>query len=145
MGLATRIAMKYAVVIHKDRDPDYGVTVPDLPGCFSAGDTAEEALGNVIEAIECHIEGLLIDGESLPEVRPIESHRAKREFASGIWALVDVDLSKLSGKAKRVNITLPERILAQIDSHALRTGETRSGLLAHAALEYVGSHREKES
>ncbi|MGA0846442.1 MAG: type II toxin-antitoxin system HicB family antitoxin [Luteolibacter sp.] len=27
--------------IHKDRDSDYGVTVPDLPGCFSAGDTAD--------------------------------------------------------------------------------------------------------
>lgn len=134
--------MRYPVVIHKDQDSDYGVLVPDLPGCFSAGKTADDALNNVIEAIECHIEGLLIDEESIPQGLPIEHHRAKREFASGIWALVDVDLSKLSGKAKRVNITLPERILVQIDSFALRTGETRSGLLAHAALEYVSAHTE---
>jgi predicted RNase H-like HicB family nuclease len=132
--------MRYPVVIHKDHDSDYGVTVPDLPGCFSAGVTADEALGNAIEAIECHVEGLLIDGESIPQGMPIEHYRAKREFASGIWALVDVDLSKLSGKAKRVNITLPERILAQIDSFASQTGDTRSGLLAHAALEYVSTH-----
>jgi predicted RNase H-like HicB family nuclease len=136
--------MRYPVVIHKDRDSDYGVTVPDLPGCFSAGETADEALSNVIEAIECHIEGFLIDEESIPEGLPIEYYRAKREFASGIWALVDVDLSKLSGKAKRVNITLPERILMQIDSFASRTGETRSGLLAHAALEYVSARTEQK-
>jgi predicted RNase H-like HicB family nuclease len=135
--------MRYPVVIHKDRDSDYGVTVPDLPGCFSAGDTADEALSNVIEAIECHIEGMLIDGEKIPQGRPIEHYRRKREFNTGIWALVDVDLSKLSGKAKRVNITLPERILSQIDTFALQTGDTRSGLLVHAALEYVSTHSER--
>lgn len=136
--------MRYTVVIHKDRDSDYGVTVPDLPGCFSAGDTADDALNNAIEAIECHIEGLLIDGESIPPGLPIEHYKSMRQYASGIWALVDVDLSKLSGKAKRVNITLPERILAQIDSFASRSGDTRSGLLVHAALEYVSAHAEQE-
>lgn len=136
--------MRYPVVIHKDRDSDYGVTVPDLPGCFSAGDTADAALTNAIEAIECHIEGLLNDGERIPPGMPIENYRAKREFASGIWALVDVDLSKLSGKVRRVNITLPERILTQIDSFASRTGDTRSGFLVHAALEYVSAHAESE-
>jgi predicted RNase H-like HicB family nuclease len=47
--------MRYPVVTHKDPDSDYGVTVPDLPGCFSAGETLDEALNEVVEAIECHI------------------------------------------------------------------------------------------
>jgi metal-responsive CopG/Arc/MetJ family transcriptional regulator len=51
-----------------------------------------------------------------------------------------VDVSKLSGKAKRVNITLPERLLVQIDAFAARQGGSRSGLLAHAAMEYVAAH-----
>ena len=135
--------MRYAVVIEKAAR-NYSAYVPDLPGCFSAGETADEALSSAIEAIECHVEGLMLDGESIPAGQPIEHYLAKREFASGIWALVDVDLSKLSGKAKRVNITLPERILAQIDTYAMRTGDTRSGLLAHAALEYVSTHAEQE-
>ncbi len=135
--------MRFPVVIHKDKGSAYGVTVPDLPGCFSAGDTADEALTNVIEAIECHIEGLLIDGEIIPQTHPVELHQGKKQFAGGIWALVDVDLSKLSGKAKRVNITLPERILVQIDAFASKTGDTRSGFLAHAALEYVSAHTEQ--
>jgi len=134
--------MRYAVVIHKDRDSDYGVTVPDLPGCFSAGNTVEDALHHAIEAIECHIEGLLMDGEAIPKAKPVEQHRVHPEYRSGFWALVDVDVSKLSGKSRRVNITLPERILTQIDSCALRTGETRSGLLMNAALEYVSNHSE---
>jgi predicted RNase H-like HicB family nuclease len=131
--------MRFPIVIHKDKDSDYGVIVPDLPGCYSAGDSVDEALTNAIEAIECHVEGLLSDGEPVPSARSLEYHQGKRDFTGGIWAMVDVDLSKLSGKVKRINITLPERILSQIDSYASSHGQTRSGLLAHAALEYVSS------
>ncbi|MGK0189481.1 MAG: putative RNase H-like HicB family nuclease [Verrucomicrobiales bacterium] len=137
--------MRYPVVIHKDKGSDYGVTVPDLPGCFSAGDTVDDALTNAIEAIECHIEGMIIDGEMPPSARTIEFHSKNRQFAGGIWALTDVDISKLSGKAKRVNITLPERLLVQIDSYASRSGETRSGFLVHAAMEYVSAHTDSGS
>lgn len=51
--------MRYPVIIHKDPQSDYGVSVTDLPGCFSAGETLDEALTQVVEAIECHLEGLL--------------------------------------------------------------------------------------
>ena len=137
--------MRFPVVIHKDKNSDYGVTVPDLPGCFSAGDTVDDALTNAIEAIECHIEGMLIDAETVPSARTIEYHSKSRQFSGGIWALADVDLSKLSGKAKRVNITLPEHLLIQIDSYASRSGETRSGFLVHAAMEYVSTHADSGS
>ena len=53
--------MQYPVVIHKDVESIYGVTVPDLPGCFSAGETLEEAGESAQEAIACHLEGLLMD------------------------------------------------------------------------------------
>jgi predicted RNase H-like HicB family nuclease len=133
--------MHYPVVIHKDKTSDYGVTVPDLPGCFSAGSTMEEALAQVVEAIECHLEGMLFDGESIPEAQPIEVHQHDRAFAGGTWALVNVDLSKLASKAKRINITLPERVLALVDEQARREGESRSGLLARAVLDYIGRHK----
>jgi predicted RNase H-like HicB family nuclease len=145
MDMAHHKTMRFPVVIHKDKDSDYGVTVPDLPGCFSAGDTVDDALTNAIEAIECHIEGILIDGETVPSARTIEFHSKNRQFSGGIWALADVDLSKLSGKAKRVNITLPEHLLVQIDSYASRSGETRSGFLVHAAMEYVSTHADSGS
>jgi len=133
--------MKYPVVIHKDENSDYGVTFPDLPGCFSAGDTIEEALANAQEAAECHIEGILIDSEPIPVSTSIENHKENPDFKDGIWALVEVDLSKLSLKSKRVNITMPERLLNSLDYFAKKHGETRSGVLAQAATEYMSSHQ----
>jgi predicted RNase H-like HicB family nuclease len=134
--------MRYPVVIHKDPDSDYGVTVPDVPGCFSAGETLDEALAQAAEAIECHIEGLMFDGESIPIPHDIQRHHDDPNYADGIWALVDVDLSKLSGKTRRVNITLPERVLTIMDNYASRQGETRSGLIAQATLEFIATHSE---
>lgn len=132
--------MNFPVIIHKDKDSDYGVIIPDLPGCFSAGDSYEDALANTREAIECHIEGLLEDGEPLPQAMSIEQHKSNEFAQDAVFALVSVDLSKLSGKVKRVNITFPERLLSQVDSYAGSHGESRSGLLVSAALEYISSH-----
>lgn len=131
--------MRYPVVIHKDPDSDYGVTAPDVPGCFSAGETMDEALTNIVEAIECHIEGLMLDGEALLTPTSVERHQGDPAFAGGVWALVDVDVARLSGKTKRVNITIPERVLSLIDDYALRQGETRSDLLTQAAIEYIAT------
>ncbi len=129
--------MRYPVVIHKDVESVYGVTVPDLPGCFSAGETLEEAVESAPEAIACHLEGFLMDGEPIPAKESLETHQASDDYKGGIWALVSVDISKLSSKSKRINITVPARVLAILDKAAAREGETRSGLLARAALSYV--------
>jgi predicted RNase H-like HicB family nuclease len=134
--------MRYPVVIHKDPDSDYGVTVPDLPGCFSAGKTLDEALEETVEAIECHLEGLLLDGKPIPSPQPIEFHKTNLDYEGGIWAFVTVDISKLSGKTHRVNITLPERVLTIMDKYAAEHGETRSGMIAEAAIEYIAKRCE---
>lgn len=78
-----------------------------------------------------------MDGESIPAKQSLETHQANDDYKSGIWALVNVDLSKLLSKTKRINITVPARVLAIVDKAAAREGETRSGLLARAALSYV--------
>ena len=132
--------MRYPVVIHKDSNSDYGVTVPDVSGCFSAGQTVDEALQEVTEAIECHLEGLLMDGESIPVPHSIEYYQNNSEYTGGVWAVVTIDLAKLSGKTTRVNITLPERVLNLMDKFAAENGETRSGLIAQAAIEYIAAH-----
>jgi predicted RNase H-like HicB family nuclease len=129
--------MRYPIYIHKDPDSDYGVTVPDIPGCFSAGDTMEEAILNATEAIECHIEGLLIDGEDYPTPKTIEYHLQDPDFSNGFWGIAPVDITKLSGKTKRINITVPERLLSRIDAQAAKLGENRSSFLVAAALEQI--------
>lgn len=131
--------MNYPVVIHKDKKSGYGVTVPDLPGCFSAGETIEEALEMAREAIECHLEGMLKDADPLPRPRSIEAHRNDPDYRGGVWALVPVALAGVSGKTKRINITMPERTLRQIDSAARNEGDSRSGFLLRAALDYISA------
>lgn len=125
--------MRFPVVLHTDDGRHYGVTVPDLPGCFSGGDTIDQALDSVREAIDVHLEGLTEDGTEIPAPGPIADHQVNPEFATGIWAVVDVDTMKYEGKAEKLNITLPRRLLAQIDEYAQAHGESRSGFLAEAA------------
>ncbi|MBI1924622.1 type II toxin-antitoxin system HicB family antitoxin [Candidatus Poribacteria bacterium] len=71
----------------------------------------------------------------------MERHQNNPDYADGIWALVSVDLTKLSGKSRRVNVTIPERLLVLMDEYAARHGETRSGLIAQAAMEFIAAHR----
>ena len=132
--------MRYPVIIHKDPDSDYGVTVPDLPGCFTAGVTVDDAIAQAVEAIECHIEGLVLDDKTIPTPRSIEFHQKNPDYTDGVWALVSVTFDKLPGESRRVNITMPELLLALIDQHAKQHGETRSRFIAQAAMEFIASH-----
>lgn len=79
----------------------------------------------------------MLDGEPLPAPKGVEFYKDNADYLGGVWALVSVDLTKLSGKARRVNITIPERVLSLIDDYASRHGETRSGLITQAALEFI--------
>ena len=132
--------MKYPIAIIAEAEGDYGVLVPDIPGCFTVGDTIGEAIANAHEAIECHLEGMLMDECPIPVARAIEEHQANPDYADVIWAISSIDLGKLSGKAKRVNITMPEAILSKVDQYASERGETRSGLLQAAALAYIAEN-----
>jgi len=101
----------------------------------------QEALEAAREAVAIHIEGILLDSEHVPPPTSIDAHQGNLDYAGGVWALVPVDFGKLSGKAKRINITLPERALKEFDSCAKSIGETRSGFLLRAALEFIARHR----
>lgn len=59
-------AMRYAVVIEKG-EGNFGAYVPDLPGCVTVGDSVEETLREIREAIEFHLDGMRADGEPIPE------------------------------------------------------------------------------
>ena len=128
--------MKFPVVLHKDADSDYGVTVPDVPGCFSAGTTVSEALDNAQEALALHFEGLVADGEPLPQAQDVDAHIGNPDFAGGVWAVVDFDVTPYLGKSVRFNATLPEQLLERIDQTVKRDQRyrSRSGFLAAAAL-----------
>ena len=58
--------MRYLVVVEKG-PKSFGAYVPDLPGCIAAGESREEVLTLIREAIEFHLEGLKEEGQSIPD------------------------------------------------------------------------------
>ena len=70
----------YCIIIEKASD-NYGVFSPDVLGCISTGDTIEEALEMIEEALAMHLETMIEDGDPLPEPRPLADHIA--EYRAG--------------------------------------------------------------
>ena len=124
--------MRFPVVLHTDDGTRYGVTVPDLPGCFSGGDTFDAALTSAAQAIDLHLEGLTEDGHDVPASQPIGYHQKNPDYAGGVWALVEVDVTRFEGKAEDQH-HIARRLLARIDEYARSHGASRSGFLAEAA------------
>ncbi|MGE0356876.1 MAG: type II toxin-antitoxin system HicB family antitoxin [Burkholderiales bacterium] len=123
--------MLFPVVVHKQPRSAYGVTIPDLPGCVTAGDTLDQALRNVQEAVEAYLHG----EPDVPIASPLDRWVRDPEFADGIFALVDVNLDFMADETVRVNITARRSALALIDRVARSRGEDRSEFLIRAALE----------
>jgi predicted RNase H-like HicB family nuclease len=57
--------MQYTVILEQG-PASWGAYVPDLPGCIAAGESREEVLGLIREAVEFHVEGLIESGEPVP-------------------------------------------------------------------------------
>ena len=80
---------KYPIAIELGDDTQaFGVVVPDLPGCFSAGDTLDEAIDNAKESIELWLEAVIDDNGAVPEPGAISQHQTNAEFAGWVWAVV---------------------------------------------------------
>jgi predicted RNase H-like HicB family nuclease len=88
--------MKYPVAIHKDEDSCYGVSIPDIPGCFSAGETLDEAIDNTQEAISGHLEILAEEGTVAPKASIVEDYFQRDEYTGATWVYVEVVMSAVS-------------------------------------------------
>jgi predicted RNase H-like HicB family nuclease len=133
--------MFYIALTHKETGSAYGVSLPDLPGCVSAGDSFEGAALNAIEALGLHVEGMREDGEEIPAPSRYEDIMA----ASDAWwqcegaTFTAVLLIENRARKVRVNINLNIDLLDAIDTQAKARGLTRSAFLASAATrELVG-------
>jgi predicted RNase H-like HicB family nuclease len=94
--------MHYPIAIEPRTDQTaYGVVVPDLPGCLSAGDTLEEAIAGAGEAASAWIEAALDAGDPIPPPSSLKAIRAKPEFTGWILSLVTVDPAVLDDTVER--------------------------------------------
>lgn len=132
--------MKYPIAIeHEDDTHAYGVVVPDLPGCFSAGDTLDEAFENAKEAIAGWIELEIDEGHPIPKASSLDEISKMDEFKGWYLGVVEVSPESLSDKVQRINITLPARVLRRLDEQAKHCGATRSGYIAQMVLTQASS------
>lgn len=108
--------MRYPIVIEAGSDTTaYGVVVPDLPGCFSAGDTMDEAVTNAEQAAIAWIETALDHGQEIPAPSPLEQVGEMDEYRGWALGVVAVDPAVLDNTIERVNITIPRRLLYRLD------------------------------
>jgi predicted RNase H-like HicB family nuclease len=131
--------MRYIALVD-GKAGDYGVVVPDLPGCTSAGSTTDATLRNAVEAVRLWAQDAIDDGGALPPPRSVEALRADPEVAAALAegaALAIVPLLLDSGRAVRANLSLDAGLLDAIDEAAKAHGLTRSAFLASAAREKI--------
>jgi len=128
----------YIAVIHKEVNSDFGVSFPDFPGCITAGKDIDEAKDMAQEALTLHIQGMLEDGDQLPVPSRLEDIMSDPDYADAIAYLV-VSVPDAKPRMVRVNVTVPEMTLKQIDAAAKKRGMSRSSFLVHAAQNAIQS------
>jgi predicted RNase H-like HicB family nuclease len=128
----------YIAIVHKDAKSDFGVSFPDFPGCITAGKNIDEAKDLAQEALALHIQGMLEDGEQLPCPSRLEEIMNDSDYGNAIAYLV-VSVPDAKPRTVRVNVTVPEMTLKQIDAAAKKQGMSRSSFLVHAAQNAIQS------
>ncbi|PBB32735.1 MULTISPECIES: type II toxin-antitoxin system HicB family antitoxin [unclassified Mesorhizobium] len=121
----------YIGLIHKDADSDFGVSFPDFPGVITAGTSLDEARMLAEEALAFHVDGLVEDGQAIPEPSSLEDVMIDKDNRTGVAILVTLKTEE--ARVVRVNVTIPEDVLSEIDRYAERHGYSRSGFLTAAA------------
>jgi predicted RNase H-like HicB family nuclease len=128
--------MRYPIAIETgDETKAFGVVVPDLPGCFSAGDDLDSAIAGAEEAVAAWIDAALDAGEAIPMPSQLDDLRSNAAYSDWIFGVVTIDPALLDDSIERINITLPRRVLRRLDALAKAAGESRSGYVAQLTLE----------
>lgn len=123
------VVIAYVALLRKEADSDFGVEFPDFPGCITAGVTLDDARSMAAEALLFHIEGMMEDGDPIPEPSGLDEVLTDSRYSDAAAVLVDVPTRR--PRSVRVNISVPEDVLQAID----RVTDNRSRFLAEAARE----------
>jgi predicted RNase H-like HicB family nuclease len=111
--------MRYPIAIEPGPEVTaFGVVVPDLPGCFSAGDTLDEAVGGAEEAAAAWIDAALDEGRAIPKPSGLDAVCRMPDYAGWTLGVVTIDPA-----------------LRRLDALAKAEGESRSGYIARMTLE----------
>ena len=127
----------YYMFMHKGEKFGYWCEFPDLPGCFSDGDTIDDLMKNAADAMESWLDATVDDGGSMPEASNAETLKKKMDECDDPVLFIAPVTGYLSDTPVRINITSTESKIAEITAFAKKVGRTRSELMVDATLEYV--------
>ncbi len=138
--------MLFYIAIHKDENSVFGTSVPALNGCFSYGDSLEEALENTKEAIQFHLEGYLEDGVEL-EIQPqvLDQLTVDPDYKDAQWIGIDFDISNFTLKPERFNVSWPKYLLNIVDEYVQKNHSNRSNFLAKLAMDKITEQNKKQN
>ena len=123
--------MQYIGYLHKEAGSDFGVSFPDFPGCITAGESLEDARRMAGEALGLHIQGMIEDGEPIPEPSTLDEVASDPDMHGAVAVLITPDMPE---RTVRFNITARQSQLEAIDRRAKKAGMNRSAFLVHSAL-----------
>lgn len=94
-------SMKFLIAIEPGTETTaFGVVVPDIPGCFSAGNTLDKAVNNACEAIELWCRTVIEDGGNIPVAKTLAEHQSNPDFAGWVWVVVEVPVQAATQSVK---------------------------------------------
>jgi hypothetical protein len=126
--------MLYPLHVWKNQQGAYSARFPDLPGILTGADN----LADLPAAAQAAVSAAFAHGLEMADASAVEQWCDSADYAGGFWLLVTIDRSKINLRSIRVNITLPEKLLNDIDVFTKSRNWTRSGFLAQAALKAMG-------
>ncbi len=128
--------MKYPIAIEwGDDNTATGIHIPDIPFAVTAGDTFEDAYRAAVEIAHIRLGLLVEDGGSVPVPASVDHWRQHPEYSGYGWGMIEIDITPYLGAAEKINVTLPGRVLRQIDEYVKEHDiKSRSSFLADAAL-----------
>jgi len=135
--------VEYIAYLHKDADSDFGVSFPGFPGCITAGKTLEEARRLAPEALTLHIEGMLQDGDKIPEPSTLDELASDPNRKKAVAFLVSVEPA--GDPIVRINLTARESQVEKIDAAAKSLHLSRSVYMIQSALGGAVRERRRKS
>lgn len=121
--------MHYIGIVHHDAGTAWGLTFPDLPGCFSAADEFADLPAQGAEAVALWLEQAAADGRDWPAASSLDAVRGHQD-ADGAVSFLPI-AAPSQDRCVRLNVTLPESLVHRIDARVGPRG--RSSFLASAA------------
>ena len=131
------------IELPQSNDDAFGLIIPALCNesfsCYSSADTEKQISLMATDAITMTIEEMLLDGVALNTIvdKGVIAYQQDREYSDyNAWLMLDVDVSKLEGKPKRINISIPDVLVQRIDDyvkHSAGRYKDRSDFIASAA------------